>query len=216
MTHAVGTGLAAFEGIGPRGWCDAARFGRHEMPKCKIVVSICAVCTVGLAPGALAQAVPQATNAQARALSEKDAEFVRDAASDGMAEVELGRLAVQKATQPEIKSFGQMLVDDHGKAYAELKALAAQKTIALPDGPKPAQKAERARLEQLAGAAFDAAFVNTMKADHLKAVELFSEQAASAADPDVKAWAGQKLPTLQAHLAKAEELAARTTTPQDE
>jgi putative membrane protein len=189
------------------------------MQKCKIVVSICALCTVGLAPaGALAQTVSaQATNAQARALSEKDAEFVRDAASDGMAEVELGRLAVQKATQPEIKSFGQMLVDDHEKAYAELKALAAQKTIALPGEPKPAQKAERARLEQLAGAAFDAAFANTMKADHLKAVDLFSKQAASGADPDVKTWAGQKLPTLQAHLAKAEELAAKTgTTPQDE
>jgi Domain of unknown function (DUF4142) len=54
-----------------------------------------------------------------------------------------------------------------------------------------------------------------MKADHRKAVDLFSEQAASAADPDVKARAGQK-PTLQAHLAKAEELAARTSTsPQD-
>jgi len=189
------------------------------MQKCKIVVSICAVCTVGLAPaGALEQAASaQATNAHARALSEKDADFVRDAASDGMAEVELGRLAVQKATQPEIKSFAQMVVDDHGKAYAELKALASQKTIALPDEPKPAQKAERSRLEQLSGAAFDAAFANTMKADHLKAVDLFSKQAASGADPDVKAWAGQKLPTLQAHLAKAEELAAKAnTSPPDE
>ena len=50
-----------------------------------------------------------------------DKKFVMDAAVGGMAEVELGKLAAEKATNPEVKQFGQRMVDDHTKANDELK-----------------------------------------------------------------------------------------------
>lgn len=136
-----------------------------------------------------------------------DAAFVREAATAGIAEVELGQLGVQRATSSDVKSYAQMVVEDHGKANEELKSLASRKQLAVPEQPKSYQKAEKARLEKLSGAAFDDAFMKTMAADHEKAVSLFSKQAASGSDSELKDWAQKTLPTLKEHLTKAQELA---------
>jgi putative membrane protein len=45
-----------------------------------------------------------------------DGDFVRDVATKNMAEVELSRMALDKATSPDIKSFAQRMIDDHGAA----------------------------------------------------------------------------------------------------
>src|SRR5436190_10631309 len=63
---------------------------------------------------------------------EKDTDFAVAVADGGMLEVELGKLAQQKATSPEVKKFAQMMVDDHTKANEELMALAGTKNISLP------------------------------------------------------------------------------------
>jgi putative membrane protein len=146
-------------------------------------------------------ATSQATSAT------KDAGFIKQAAADGQAEVELGQLASSKATRPEVKEFAQMMVSDHGKANDELKELASRKGVTLPTEPTAAQKAEKARLEKLSGAAFDDAYTKAMEKDHRKAVNLFSKQAKSGSDNEVKQWAEEKLPKLKEHLTKAEQLA---------
>src|SRR5215831_12149529 len=58
--------------------------------------------------------------------------FAMKAADGGMAEVELGRLAVQKAGSDRVKQFGQKMVDDHSKANDALKAAADREGIQLP------------------------------------------------------------------------------------
>jgi len=67
-----------------------------------------------------------------RITSSADNAFVAKAAQGGMAEVELGNLATQKASDQKVKDFGQRMVDDHTKANDELKALATSKGTALP------------------------------------------------------------------------------------
>lgn len=71
-------------------------------------------------------------SAPASALSSDDRKFIMDAAHGGMLEVQLGRTAVDKATNPDVKQFAQRMVDDHSKANAELAQLASQKGITLP------------------------------------------------------------------------------------
>src|SRR6476646_6778040 len=61
-----------------------------------------------------------------------DHQFVMDAARGGMAEVELGKLASEKAESAQVRQFGERMVTDHGKANDELKSLAQQKNITLP------------------------------------------------------------------------------------
>jgi putative membrane protein len=143
--------------------------------------------------------------AQAPAKTNPDEKFVMEAAKGGMAEVELGKIAVEKASAPEVKSFGQRMVDDHGKAGDELKALAGKKNISLPTEIDAKDKALRDRLTKLSGEAFDRAYMTAMLDDHRKDVNAFRIESRAGKDADVKEWASKTLPTLQEHLKQAQD-----------
>jgi putative membrane protein len=134
-----------------------------------------------------------------------DSAWMMKVAKGGMAEVELGRLATEKAASDEVKKFGQRMVDDHSKASEELKTLAQNKHITLPDAIDPQDKALHDRLAKLSGAAFDRAYMQAMLADHRKDVNEFRIEARSGKDADVKGWAAKTLPTLEEHLKMAQD-----------
>jgi len=142
-------------------------------------------------------------------LSAMDKHFVRKAAEGGLAEVELGKLATQKASSDEVKKFGQRMVDDHSKANDQLKQLAQQKGVDLPTQPDAKDQATKKRLEKLSGEQFDKAYMQDMVKDHTKDVAEFQKESNSAKDPDVKNFASQTLPTLQDHLKEAKSIAPK-------
>jgi putative membrane protein len=138
-----------------------------------------------------------------------DADFLKEAAQAGMTEIEASKLAQTKATQADVKSFASKMIEEHAKAAENLKQLAAQKKVELPDKPSLMQ---RARLKMLAGAdgeKFDQRYAESfgVKA-HQKTVDLFKDAAAEAKDADVKAFAQKTLPTLQEHLTMAKAMEA--------
>jgi putative membrane protein len=142
---------------------------------------------------------------KAGAKTSSDEHFVMEAANGGMAEVELGKLAADKASSDEVKKFGERMVDDHGKANEELKTLAKNKNITLPAAPDAKTKATIDKLSKLSGESFDRAYMQDMVKDHKKDVAEFKTAAKSAQDPDIKAWAAKTLPTLEEHLKLAQE-----------
>jgi putative membrane protein len=155
---------------------------------------------------------PTGSGAASRAasgLAAADQAFVKEAAIGGMAEVDLGQLAASKASNPEVKQFGQRMVDDHGKANEELKSWASQKSVNLPTELDAKHKAEHAKLEKLSGEAFDRAYMTSMVADHNKDVAEFQRQSKSAKDPDLRAWVTKTLPTLEDHQKSAKEISAK-------
>jgi putative membrane protein len=180
------------------------------------LVFVCALAAG--APSVFADVAPAAKTAKGQSNSVAasgyaggaDSAFMTKAGGDGMAEVELGRLAVDRASSSDVKAFAQMMVDDHSKANGELTSLASQKGVTLPAQPPPAAKAAKDHLSSLSGAAFDKAYMDHMVKDHEKAVALFSKEAGSGKDTDTKNWASKTLPTLQQHLAKAREVAGNT------
>ena len=144
-----------------------------------------------------------------------DKTFVKKAAEGGLAEVELGQLAAQKASNEEVKKFGQRMVDDHSKANDQLKQVAAQEHINLPTEPSAKDKATKARLEKLSGEQFDRAYMRDMVKDHRTDVAEFAHEAKMGKDPAVKSFAESTLPTLREHLKLAEKSApspAKTKT----
>jgi putative membrane protein len=145
--------------------------------------------------------MPQADMSKA---ANPDHAFVTEAAMGGMAEVELGQLASDKAQSDQVKQFAQRMVTDHGKANDELKSLAQRKNITLPTEVGAKHKATKDRLSKLSGSAFDRAYMQEMVADHRKDVSEFQRESRSGKDPDVKAWAAQTLPTLQEHMQLAQ------------
>ena len=127
-------------------------------------------------------------------------DFWNEAAIGGMAEVELGRLASQKAKDAEVKKFAQMMVTDHSKANDELKSLAQKTGITLPTKLDSSHQADVDELQSESPADFDKEYVEMMVEDHEKDVAEFQKQADSATDPDAKAFAAKTLPVLKKHL----------------
>lgn len=133
--------------------------------------------------------------------------FVITAGQAGMAEVALAKMALAKSQNEDVRQFAQMMIADHTKAGAELKAMAARKNYDFPAELSAAQKTNAA-MTRLSGPAFDKAYIQTAITDHQAAVSLFETEAKSGADVDVKAWAAATLPTINAHLQKAQALEA--------
>src|SRR3569832_1564497 len=92
-----------------------------------------------------------ASSAGSSQLSSTDQNFVKKAAQGGMAEVELGKLATQKASSDDVKKFGQRMVDDHTKANDQLKQIAGSKGISLPTDLDAKDQALKDRLSKLDG-----------------------------------------------------------------
>jgi putative membrane protein len=134
-----------------------------------------------------------------------DETWVMKVAKGGMAEVELGKLAADKASNDAVKKFGQRMVADHSKANDELKALAQKKNITLPSDIDPQDKALRDRLIKLSGPAFDQAYMKAMVSDHVKDINEFRIEGRSGKDSEIKEWATKTLPTLEEHLKMARE-----------
>src|SRR5262245_41917780 len=150
-------------------------------------------------------------------LAGSDQAFLKEAAGGSLMEVELGKLATEKASSADVKQFGQRMVDDHGKANQQLSTLAQQKNVQIPTELTGKAKGDYDRLSKLSGEQFDRAYMQMMVRDHRKDVGDFRKQSTSAKDPDVKSFASQTLPTLEDHLKMAEQTqsslnAARATS----
>jgi len=143
-------------------------------------------------------------------LSASDKNFIRDAAQGGMAEVELGKLATERASSDDVKKFGQRMVDDHTKAGDQLKQVASGEGVQLPQGLSVKDKLTKERLSKLSGEQFDKAYMADMVKDHTQDVADFQRESQSGKDPAVKDFASQTLPTLQDHLKQAKEIAPKT------
>ena len=108
-----------------------------------------------------------------------DQQWVMTVAQGGMAEVELGRLASEKASNEQVKEFAKKMVDDHTKANDELKSIASTKNITLPNETDAKHKATMDRLSKLSGDAFDRAYIRDMLTDHRKDVNAFRTESKS-------------------------------------
>ena len=183
-----------------------SRIAKNALPSA-LAFSIGLACLAApAAAGAQSASQPMASGgAKASAVPAADRAFAQKAAIGGMAEVELGKLAQQKAASERVKQFGARMVADHSKANDELKQIAGGKGLALPSDLDAKHKAKLARMQKLAGAAFDRAYMDDMLADHKHDVADFQKEASSGRDGDLKSFASKTLPTLQDHLKLATE-----------
>lgn len=145
-------------------------------------------------------------------LSKDEKEFLKKAAEMGTAEVEMGKLAEQKAQNPQLKQAGAKLVTDHSKSNEELMKLAQQKGVQIKPELSQAQRREMGSLAKQSGAEFDKGFAEQQVKDHKKAIREFEKIAKDAKDPDVKAFATKQLPHLQDHMAAIQSAGGQRTT----
>lgn len=125
--------------------------------------------------------------------------FLIMASIGNLQEAQSGKLAVQKANHADVKSFGQMMVTDHGSGEQKLLLLAKSKNIQLPD-PATATPPFDINLSKASGDDFDRMYIHAMVSGHRSTVMMFQNYAVTGKDADVKAFAQKMLPTLKAHL----------------
>lgn len=140
-----------------------------------------------------------------------DASFTKQAAMGGMAEIKMGHLAEQKGTNPTVKAFGKRMVTDHTKADDQLKQVAAKDKLMLPSGIDKDQQAMYSNLAGLSGAEFDKAYAQDMVTDHEQTMQVFQQELSSGANPDLKKFASDTLPTIQDHLKMAKQMQTTVT-----
>jgi putative membrane protein len=135
-----------------------------------------------------------------------DKKFVKNSALGGMTEVELGKLAAQKASSDAVKQFGQRMVDDHSKANDQLKQFAGKSSIEVPAALDSKHQSRVDKLAKLSGPEFDKAYLKDQVKDHEHDVDEFKSEAQYGSDPNIKQFAMQTLPTLQEHLTVVKDL----------
>jgi putative membrane protein len=135
--------------------------------------------------------------------------FVERVAQDGMTEVRLGKIAMTKSSDKDVQNFGARMVQDHGKANAELASIAKGESIQVPTALDAEHQEMVDTMSARAGADFDAEYARDMQKDHARAIELF-KFASSSNDlgPNLSAFASKTLPTLEEHKKMADDLVA--------
>jgi putative membrane protein len=128
-----------------------------------------------------------------------DTAFANKAAISGMAEVELGKLALEKAKDAKVKDFASMMVKDHGKANEELKAIAKAKNMTLPTSLDQEHQTKLEELRSKSGADFDKSYAAAMVEGHQKTLALM-EQGSNLQNAELRGFAGKTSPVVKHHL----------------
>lgn len=162
---------------------------------------------MALCLGAAGQA--QTDSGANKMMKSADTKFATEAAQGGMAEVELGQLALQKASNPDVKTFAQRMVDDHTKANDQLKQVASQENMTLPTTLNQKDLTLKNKLQNLSGDKFDKEYMKAMVKDHQEDVKEFQKESTNGQDPAIKGFASQTLPILQSHLQMAQSTDAK-------
>jgi putative membrane protein len=136
-------------------------------------------------------------------------EFLDKAAQGGMTEVAAGQLAMNKATTPDVREFAETLVKERRLTQQLLKALAASHDVDLPTAPSREQQETLRELQKKKGAEFEQAYVAAQITAQEEAIALMKAEIERDRNVETKAFAKEMLPTVEAQLKKAYQLARK-------
>jgi len=164
------------------------------------------------APGVTSSGSPRAAgnsaSGQGSMFSRDDSRMMVDIAHANLAEIDTGKLALEKSQSDTVKKFAQQMIDDHTAALKELQTLAQSKGVKLPDSPDMKHKTMATALRAMSGTSFDNQYMKRSGInDHEATLALLKKVQANAKDADLKAAAGKMLPTVQHHLQMAQQSA---------
>jgi putative membrane protein len=164
------------------------------------LISNSASATLGMALVAVGFmiAVPRANAAPT--VCTADNNFIQAAAQGGMTVVKLGELASRTGQRDDVKQFGQRMVKDHTGINDDLKALAAQKGVTLPDSLDAEHQGVVDKMSALSGSDFDHAYISGMIKDHKSDAKAFKAESSATKDTDIKSFVDKTIPVVRVHL----------------
>lgn len=166
-----------------------------------------ATLVTALSSAAFAQSVGEQTGVNsALGIAPKTEDFIKEAASSDMLEIEAAKVAQQTGNADE-KRFAQQMITDHTKTSSELKSMVpTDMKSALPTGLDDSSQKKLDKLRDTKPENFAGQYDPVQVSAHKDAVSLFERYAKGGEDPKLKDWAGKTLPALQHHLEMAQAL----------
>lgn len=168
--------------------------------------SLIAAAVLLLTCPALGQSVGEKTGVNSvLGITPSTQDFVNEAATSDMFEIQSSRLAATKTTG-DVQTFANQMVTDHTKTTEQLKGLAPTANVQLPTQMTSSQQSMLDKLQSLNGDDFTKQYVSDQVSAHKDAVSLFERYGKGGDNSELRSWATQTLPTLQHHLDMAQDL----------
>jgi putative membrane protein len=129
-----------------------------------------------------------------------DPEFMKSAAHSDQNEIQLSRLVLEKGATGMAKDHANMMITDHTKSTADLKALAQKKNVTLPTDMDAEHKAIAAQMKNLSGKELEQKFMQQMVTDHQKTLNTMAAHKAMTKDTELQGFITKTTPVIQKHL----------------
>jgi putative membrane protein len=198
-----------------------------------LLALVCAVAlTAGCNNNRTANREAGTTGTTGASVSNSDKNFVNDQLSAGMAEVDLAKLARDRAARADVKQYAQMMIDDHTKADDQLKQMATTYSIPVEAKLDDKEKNLSDKLAKLNASDFDKEYMSAMVDGHEDVVRQLRSRVdenrsvsdrltgknpenPAAVKPEssdnrvtmsINDWAADTLPVAQRHLDRAKEI----------
>jgi putative membrane protein len=170
-------------------------------------LAIIALSTVFLSTAALAQSVGEKTGVNSTlGITPKTADFIKEAATSDVLEIDSSKLAQQKGNATE-RTFAGQMTTDHTKTSSELKSMVSgDLKAAIPTALDDSSQKKLDKLRDAKPEDFASEYDPMQVSAHKDAVSLFERYAKGGDDPKLKDWAAKTLPALQHHLEMAQDM----------
>lgn len=132
--------------------------------------------------------------------------FINQTAQNSLSEIELGRLALDRSNNAQVRAFAQRMIDDHARSNEQLRPIANQMGMTLPTRQAEMQLNMSRMLNNLRGSEFDREYIGHMVADHSALAAQFQDKANTARSTQLRAFASQQLPIVRDHLLQAQNI----------
>jgi putative membrane protein len=165
------------------------------------VAAIVVASVLGLAAGAGAQAI-------------NDAQIAHIVVTANQVDIDAGKVAASKATNPEVKKFGKQMVTDHTGVNKSAVELATKLKVTPADNAtsqslKAGGEKNVATLKGLKGGAFDKAYIDHEVAYHQAVLDAVDKTLVpGATNAELKALLVKVRPAFVAHLEHAKTIQA--------
>ena len=185
----------------------------HKLSQALMAAAVSALALTALPVGAQGSSgdTGYGSSANGAMVARDDSKMMADLAHANIAEIEAGKMALEKSKSEDVRKFAQQMIDEHTSALKELQTLAQAKGVKLPEGTDLKHKTTALALKVMTGTTFDNQYMKRAGVkDHEQTFLLLKKMEHSAKDAELKAMATKMLTTVQDHLKMAQQAAPMT------
>ena len=143
----------------------------------------------------------------AASIAGHDLNFIQRFSNDGQATEQAALYVASKTGNTELRDYAARMGQELGKANAQLRKIAARRSIETPADPVGVLREKLDQLRQLSGLQMDQAFLRDFGTGASKdSIALLEEQASQSGDKELRAFVAKQLPQVRQHYKRAKAL----------